>query len=275
MRLASRLLTRARPPAPCWTPPPRRAAGASRALAAAVPPGDEEAPETPVSYEEVDDGGVDWCGGEVGREGDSVCWTQCRVPPSRRPTSLLHTLHRGATALATARTVLTSHPDVAPLNLALYSFRATPAPTRRVAVRLDALASPTGSPSLDEVAAFSTAFNGALETALGEEEAGLLEVEASSPGADRELRLPADLTRFAELPLAVVPVPGSAAAATLPPSPAVLTFVEFNDAGAAVFGVPDTRATRGQSGKLTAKQKAARYDVELGDLERVTLHVDI
>jgi hypothetical protein len=43
----------------------------------------------------------------------------------------------------------------------------------------------------------------------------------------------------------------------------------------AVFSVPDTRATRGASGRLTAKQKAARYEVAVGELERVTLHVDI
>lgn len=182
--------------------------------------------------------------------------------------------HRGATALSTARDVLAAHPDVAPLGLALYSFRAVPS-ARRVAVRLDALTSPTGSPSLDDVAAFSTAYAAALEATLGEDTAGSLEVEASSPGADRVLRLPSDLARFASLPLAVVPVPGSPAAATLPGSPAVLQFVEMTGEGGAVFCVPDTRATRGQSGRLTAKQKAARYEVSVSDLDRVTLHVDI
>jgi hypothetical protein len=146
-------------------------------------------------------------------------------------------------------------------------------------VRLDALDSPTGSPSLDDVAAFSSAYGAALVDALGEETAGGVEVEASSPGADRALRLPGDLARFADRPLAVVARPGTAAADALPGSSvAVLRFDGLagdGDDAVASFAVADTRATRGPAGRLTNKQKAARYEVRVGELERVSLYVDI
>ena len=184
---------------------------------------------------------------------------------------------RGAAALAAARRVLDADPTVSGLGLALYSLRAARGGAKRVAVRLDARASPTGSPSLADVSAFSRAFNSALVDALGEEEAGGVEVEASSPGADRALRLPADLARFAGLPLAVTPEPGSAAATTLGSSPAIVTYEGEGQGGpeSATFAVADTRATRGPSGKLSAKQRAARFDCAVGELARVALYVDI
>jgi ribosome maturation factor RimP len=52
-------------------------------------------------------------------------------------------------------------------------------------------------------AACSRSLAQALEAALGEEVAGAIMLEVSSPGADRLLQLPGDLKRFGQLPLAV------------------------------------------------------------------------
>ena len=92
-----------------------------------------------------------------------------------------------------------------------------------------------GSPSLEDITNLSRALSSGLEEELGEEEAGTIEVEVSSPvsiasqlhasncstshmlgcrgapliqasvfqGAERILKLPGELTRFGQLPLTV------------------------------------------------------------------------
>ena len=67
------------------------------------------------------------------------------------------------------------------------------AASNKIEIRLDKLSDRYGSPSLDDVSAFSREFAHRLSEALGEEAAGEIEVEASSAGAARKLRLPRDL----------------------------------------------------------------------------------
>lgn len=55
---------------------------------------------------------------------------------------------------------------------------------------------------MNDVERFSRAFNRAMEEALGED-AGRIEVEISSPGAERQLRVPEDFFRFPDLPVRV------------------------------------------------------------------------
>lgn len=66
----------------------------------------------------------------------------------------------------------------------------------RADVRLDKLSDPRGSPSLDDIEDFSRRFYKALEERLGEEVAGRMEVEVSSPGAERPVGIPGELERF-------------------------------------------------------------------------------
>ena len=217
-------------------------------------PGDEDDEETPAD-EEVDDGGTPW----------------------------------GQAALAVARGVLSADDgddgdgSEQQQQLSLWSFKAHPS-SKRVEIRLDKPSDRYGSPSLDDVSAFSRRFAAGLAAALGEEAAGELEVEASSAGAARRLRLPRDLERFAEMPLAVSPRPGSAAAAAIPkPHPAPLRVVGVEEGseggegggGTVTFATADVRATRGNRGRLTKKQLEARFEVLVSELEKVTLYVDV
>lgn len=215
-------------------------------------PDDEDDEEAPAD-EEADDGGTPW----------------------------------GKAALAVARSILDDDTGDSS-ELSLWSFKAYPA-SKRVEVRLDKLTDRYGSPSLDDVSSFSRKFAELLAEALGEEEAGEIEVEASSAGAARRLRLPRDLERFLEMPLAVSPKAGSAAAETIPkPHPAPLRAVSIRGGGGrggesgddgeeatVVFATADVRVTRGGRGRLTKKQLEARFEVSVSDLDKVTLYVDV
>ena len=88
------------------------------------------------------------------------------------------------------------------LGLELFSFEAVES-EGRVAIKLDKPDNPYGSPSLDDISLFTQVLRARLELALGEELAGRVEVEVSSPGAERHLKLPGELRRFGELPLLV------------------------------------------------------------------------
>jgi ribosome maturation factor RimP len=105
----------------------------------------------------------------------------------------------GAAALAAAQQVLAGDGMA---DLRLFALRCFPSPAR-VDVRLDKLTDKYGSPELEDIESFSRRFNAALEAAIGEEAAGQIVMEVSSPGAERELALPGDLERFAALPLRV------------------------------------------------------------------------
>ena len=206
-------------------------------------PGDEDGEETPAD-EEVDDGGTPW----------------------------------GKAALAVAKGVLSD--DESETELSLWSFRAHAA-SKKIEIRLDKLSDRYGSPSLDDVSSFSRRFADGLAETLGEEASGEIEVEASSAGAARRLRLPRDLSRFAQMPLAVSPKPGSAAAEAIPkPHPAPLRVISVEGEGEGgegkvTFATADVRVTRGNRGRLTKKQLEARFEVSVSDLEKVTLYVDV
>ena len=125
-------------------------------------------------------------------------------------------------------------------NLELYLFRTIPS-SKKVDIRLDKLTDVYGSPSIDDIERFSRSLYGGtchrssgrgrergchtpphthtccsarprrrsllptavLDRELGVEAAGDISFEVSSPGAERNVLLPAELKRFAGLPLKV------------------------------------------------------------------------
>lgn len=120
-------------------------------------------------------------------------------------------------------------PHLRELGIELYSFKTIPS-SKRLDIRLDKTGDRYGSPSLEDVEVFSRDFGTRLEAELvrlsprpiggipsptdslgpaacscpqGEKEAGEIEIEVSSPGAERLLRVPEDLDRFRELPMRV------------------------------------------------------------------------
>jgi ribosome maturation factor RimP len=108
----------------------------------------------------------------------------------------------GPAALDAARRVIEEDPQLGEAGVSLYAFRVLQA-GGRVDVRLDSAADAYGSPSMAEIELFARAFGAALEHAIGVDAADQVAVEVSSPGAERALDVPADLRRFAGLPLRV------------------------------------------------------------------------
>jgi len=226
---------RAAPPRPAPGPAPaaraRRAPPAARARADDADYLAEEAAEE-AAEAEVDTGGAPWA----------------------------------ETALACARDVL-GGPDLG--DCALYSFRAVPS-AMRVDVRLDKLTDRYGSPTLDDVETFSRKFNAALDAALGEEAAGGIECEVSSPGAERVVAVPRDLGRFRELPMRVDFEDGAGGADSQ-----VLQVREWDDERT-VWGLANVRANRTVKGKatLSRKQRDLVFEIPVARISRARLHVD-
>jgi ribosome maturation factor RimP len=192
----------------------------------------------------------------------------------------------GEAAAAAAAAVLSADPALA--GLALWSL-ATDARAARLSIRLDKPGDPFGSPSLDEVAAFAAAFGRAFEEGAGAEVAAGVEVEVSSPGAERTLRVPGDLPRFADLPMAVTLSDAATAAALSggcgapkggPPrpsgSPFLFSLVQVDEAAGTVEWRPaDVRANRGPTGRLTKAQKDVRVCVGVEAVLGVRLWLDV
>lgn len=174
----------------------------------------------------------------------------------------------GEAALAAVRSLLATDD-----TLDLYSLRAFPG-NKRLDIRIDKLTNQYGSPSLDEVGDFSRALYAELESALGEEVAGDIEVEVSSPGAERLVKVPEELERFAELPMRVEYDGPEEGADVLSQ---VLQYQEISGDGAVTrWKLADVRANRTGKGKpLNKKQRETVIEIDVGAIKQINLHVDI
>ena len=151
------------------------------------------------------------------------------------------------------------------------------------------LASRYGSPGVDDLTEFSNAFDTALAGAdMAPDD---LTVEVSSPGAERQVRVPIDLLRFQGLPMRVL---YDAAEAVETPEPRgakgeresggesaveVLDLVEYDEqAGRTLWRVANVRANRAHLKKgqpLSKKVKDKRISIPVAALLKVHLHIDV
>lgn len=171
--------------------------------------------------------------------------------------------------------------------LDLYSFRIFAA-SKRIVVRLDkpsdrcappraaavARLSPSpsfGSPTMDELTAFSIAFDTALgEAALAPD---MLTVEVSSAGAEREVR-PRDLARFVGFPMRVTYRRGAEGGEE---ATEVLRLLSVGAAGETEWALADVKANRAHLKKgqpLSKKAKERRVALAAEALRKAHLHVD-
>jgi len=173
-----------------------------------------------------------------------------------------------------ARRVLSEAPFAGALEM--YSFRSSGARggEGRVTVRLDKPSDRFGSPSVEDLARFSIAYDAALE-ASGASPSELT-VEVSSAGAEREVRLPRDLTRFLGLPMAVRYQPTEAGQ---PPMSEALELVEYDAAAATtLWKLAPVRANlaglkKGQP--MGKKMRERRLALPLAALIKVSLILDV
>lgn len=117
---------------------------------------------------------------------------------------VLQGLPWGDRTLSIAREVLLSFGD----DIELFAFKTTP--RGYVYVRLDKLSQPYGCPSIEELESYCQEYRKRLEEvgALGEIPNNLA-VEVSTPGAERILKVPEDLSRFKDMPMRVCYSEGS------------------------------------------------------------------
>ncbi|DBA76384.1 TPA: hypothetical protein ACH3X1_010091 [Trebouxia sp. C0004] len=157
-------------------------------------------------------------------------------------------------------------------ELALFSLMASPK-HKQLKIRLDKPEDEYGSPSLDEIALFSRHFSEEYHRAIGEA-AEEIAVEVSSPGAERQVRLPQDLQRFQHLPMLVTfQLQDSNKVDTK-----VMELVEYNEADStAEWKLADVRQNRSGKGvsKLSKKQLGQRWKVALEAMQKVNLHLEV
>jgi ribosome maturation factor RimP len=176
----------------------------------------------------------------------------------------------GETALATMRDTLAD--DEFEGELEIFSYKVSE-PRRRIYISVDAINDKFGSPTLDQLSAVSRAFNEKLEAKGFPDDVAL---EVASPGAERKLRLPGDLTRFSELTMRVTYKDAEAEDGT---TTKVLLMEECDEAaGTATWKLADVEENRPQAKKgqgMNKKQREWRATVAFEDVVRANLFIGL
>ncbi|KAJ7531484.1 hypothetical protein O6H91_14G045500 [Diphasiastrum complanatum] len=163
-------------------------------------------------------------------------------------------------------------------DLVIYAFKVRKEACE-VLVRLDKLSNKYGSPTVEDIDEFSSAYGARLEEAG---QTGLvpdnLALEVSSPGAERFLCVPQDLLRFKELPMYVRYTEASSEAnSTVKDGVFELDSINL-EAGSCTWKVANVRINRDSAGKgrgLTRKQRLWRLDLPFTSVTDVRLYVDV
>ncbi|CAM6110453.1 unnamed protein product [Calypogeia fissa] len=157
-------------------------------------------------------------------------------------------------------------------DLSIFAFKASS--DRVIRVRLDKLSDRYGSPTLKDIENFSRKFSAILEESG---EAGTMpkdiDVEVSSPGAERVVRVPDDLERFKELPMYVQYLEGE----TDQDGVFELESVD-RDASLSVWKIANVKLNREVKGRgrpLNNKQKKWRATLPFASLKQVRLYLDV
>eukprot|EP00471_Norrisiella_sphaerica_P010844 CAMPEP_0184492882 /NCGR_PEP_ID=MMETSP0113_2-20130426/24503_1 /TAXON_ID=91329 /ORGANISM="Norrisiella sphaerica, Strain BC52" /LENGTH=338 /DNA_ID=CAMNT_0026877905 /DNA_START=67 /DNA_END=1083 /DNA_ORIENTATION=- len=181
----------------------------------------------------------------------------------------------GEDALSAAQRLLSENPSLA--DIAIYSFN-----TRnraRLEVSLDKLNDPRGSPTLDEVSLFARDFRAYLEEDLGER-ADNIEIEVSTAGAEREIRLPNDLHRFSQFPM-LVKYRNSSEGGIEKHEAHIMDFNGLDeDTGMTEWRLADVKANRwtdkrGKIMPIRRKDREKIFQIALQDLKQVNMHLDV
>lgn len=96
-------------------------------------------------------------------------------------------------------------------------------------------------------------------------------------GAEREVRVPGDLARFANLPMQVISASTAGEGGAGAEETRVLQFVEVDEVtGVTRWQLADVRANSpGKGRKLNKKQRETVIELAVADVRKVNLHVDI
>ncbi|KAG2566329.1 uncharacterized protein LOC120681419 [Panicum virgatum] len=174
-------------------------------------------------------------------------------------------------ALALAEQVSASFDD----DLKIYAFKT--AANLTIRVRIEKMSTRYGSPTIDDIEAYTIAYLGKLDDA---ESAGKIpqniSLEVSSPGVERVVRIPEELERFKERAMYVRYTTTSDEAATPQEGDGVLRLISYDmDLGECTWCIADVKINRQQAGKgrpLSKKQREWRLQTPFESLKLVRLY---
>ncbi|WVZ21498.1 hypothetical protein V8G54_008820 [Vigna mungo] len=177
-------------------------------------------------------------------------------------------------ALAIAKEVTLSFDG----ELQIYAFKTLLNST--IQVRIENLSKKSGSPSMENIEAFSAAYREKLDEAeLAKSVPDNLCLEVSSPGVERIVRIPDDLDRFKDRPMYVKYVINNDPNNPAAESEGVFMLESFDlETKCCTWGLADVKVNRQKSGKgrpLNKKQREWRLSIPFDSLRFVRLHSDI
>ncbi|XP_050365217.1 uncharacterized protein LOC126783740 [Argentina anserina] len=163
-------------------------------------------------------------------------------------------------------------------DLNIYAFKTLPNFT--IQVRIEKLSNKSGSPSMEDIEAFSRTYRTRLDEAeLARSVPENLCLEVSSPGVERVVRIPQDLDRYKDRPMYVKYVTETDATGSLSESDGIFRLVSFDmETKCCIWGVADVRINREKAGKgrpLNKKQREWRLNTSFDSLRLVRLYSDI
>ncbi|XP_051123506.1 uncharacterized protein LOC127246281 [Andrographis paniculata] len=178
------------------------------------------------------------------------------------------------TALEIAEEVVLSFDD----ELGIYAFRTLLNAT--IQIRVERLTNKSGSPSMEDIEAFSTKYRARLDEAESDGSIpGNISLEVSSPGVERVLRIPEDLDRFKDRNLYVKYMASAMDTGALSEHDGVFRLMSFDsEAKSCTWGLANVRINREKSGKgrpLSKKQKEWRLSIPLDAIRLVRLYSEM
>ncbi|KAM3711569.1 hypothetical protein ACJW31_01G118100 [Castanea mollissima] len=163
-------------------------------------------------------------------------------------------------------------------DLQIYAFKTTLNSTIRL--RIDNLSNKSGSPSMEDIEAFSVTYRARLDEAqLNRSIPENVSLEVSSPGVERVVQIPHELDRFKDRPMYVKYIDEVTANGSSAESDGVFKLISFDmESKCCTWGLADVRINREKAGKgrpLSRKQREWRLNTSFDSLRLVRLYSDI
>ncbi|CAN8234285.1 unnamed protein product [Cochlearia groenlandica] len=157
-------------------------------------------------------------------------------------------------------------------ELGIYAFKTLPNST--IQVRIERLTNKSGSPTMEDIEAYSKIYRAKLaEAELAKSIPNNISLEVSSPGVERVVRIPQDLERYKERSMYVRYIVEEEGETE---GDGIFKLVSFDVEGkSCVWGVADIRVNREKAGKgrpLSKKQREWRLQTPFESLRLVRLH---
>ncbi|CAA7013463.1 unnamed protein product [Microthlaspi erraticum] len=156
-------------------------------------------------------------------------------------------------------------------ELGIYAFKTLPNST--IQVRIERLTNKFGSPTMEDIEAYSKIYRAKLaEAELAKSIPDSISLEVSSPGVERVVRIPQDLDRYKDRPMYVRYGDKEAES----DGDGIFRLVSYDvEAKSCVWGIADIRVNREKAGKgrpLSKKQREWRLETSFESLRLVRLH---